>query len=119
MSLQGFPKKITVTLGSAWTGRFGLSNGTTLDLHRGSCANNSCQWSEDGTANFNKTTNRIMLTFKNNINIPNNGSPYYTPTGSYGTAQAGNIRLMGSRLLTIISKTYLVLHILAALAGQI
>jgi hypothetical protein len=86
MALTGFPNTIRVTLGPAWTGRFGLSQGTTIDLIKGSCANTSCQWSEDGTATFNKSTNRLMLLFNNNQNIPNTGYPNYAPTGSYGTA---------------------------------
>ncbi|MHC4498301.1 MAG: hypothetical protein ACYS21_04210, partial [Planctomycetota bacterium] len=85
MALTAFPNTIRVTLGPAWTGRFGLSSGQTVDLLKGSASGPSTQWSEDGTATFNKSTNRLMLLFNNNINA-NTGYPSYGPTGSYGTA---------------------------------
>lgn len=89
MALTSFPSVIRVTLGSSWTGRFGLSPGTILDLVQGSTSGVSTQWTEDtqGSTIFNKTTNRILVTFDNNLNIANNGPPNYTPTGTYGTAR--------------------------------
>lgn len=88
MALTSFPSVIRVTLGSSWTGRFGMSPGTILDLVQGSTSGVSTQWTEDtqGSTLFNKTTNRLLVTFNNNLYVANNGYPNYTPTGTYGTA---------------------------------
>ena len=89
MALTGFPAVLRVTLGPAWTGRFGLSSGNSMDLIQVFSSGTLLQYSEDGTSSFNKSTNRLLVDFRNNLSIPNTGSPNYGPTGSYGTAVIG------------------------------
>lgn len=60
MALSGFPNKIQVVLGSAWTGQYSLDPGDLIILTKVPGQNT---WSENGTANANTTTNRIALTF--------------------------------------------------------
>jgi len=83
MALVGFPDNIQVTLGSRWSGNVGLDPGDTVILQR---VGATSQWSEDGTTTGNRTTNRILIDFQDNI--------YGSPTTATRAEHKASIQAM-------------------------
>jgi hypothetical protein len=81
MALVGFPDQIDVTLGSKWSGHFGLDPDDVVVLTKISGQN---QWSENGTnTTFDSSTNRLYIEFY--------------PTGNGGTPSDNYLTVFGPK----------------------
>ena len=97
MALAGFPDVIDVTLGGIWNGRFGLSASSVISLTK---VSGQPAWSEDGTNTYNKTTNRLLVTFLNTDAFTQYGSVVIS-AGTQGTTNpAGFVNMFHYKAYT-------------------